>query len=152
MAASLHKLYVVRFNIWRKLHSQDKKAKIPKYICSWKTFYFLYISNIRRTFFIMGWFSTQVDSSYYQWHEKNSKKLPKEVINCSGPAIYPVDTERKLNVHKTFRGRPGRLLNVLCTFNLRPVSAEIHSAKHSQKLILLRAKNMVQNKPQYKKC
>ena len=35
----------------------------------------------------------------------------------------PVDTGRKLNVHKTFRRRPGRLLNVLCTFNLRPVSA-----------------------------
>ena len=35
----------------------------------------------------------------------------------------PVDTGPKLNVHKTFRGRPGRLLNVLCTFNLRPVSA-----------------------------
>ena len=34
----------------------------------------------------------------------------------------PVDTRRKLNVHKTFRRRPGRLLNVLCTFNLRPVS------------------------------
>ena len=33
-----------------------------------------------------------------------------------------VDTGRKLNVHKTFRRRPGRLLNVLCTFNLRPVS------------------------------
>ena len=35
---------------------------------------------------------------------------------------YPVDTGRKLNVHKTFRRRPGRLLNVLCTFNLRLVS------------------------------
>ena len=34
----------------------------------------------------------------------------------------PVDTGRKLNVHKTFRRRPGRLLNVLCTFNLCPVS------------------------------
>ena len=34
----------------------------------------------------------------------------------------PVDTGRKLNVHKTFRRRPGRLLNVLCTLNLRPVS------------------------------
>ena len=33
-----------------------------------------------------------------------------------------VDTERKLNVHKTFRRHPGHLLNVLCTFNLRPVS------------------------------
>ena len=28
-------------------------------------------------------------------------------------AIIPVDTGRKLNVHKTFRRRPGRLLNVL---------------------------------------
>ena len=35
---------------------------------------------------------------------------------------FPVDTGRKLNVHKTFRRRPGRLLNVLCMFSLRPVS------------------------------
>ena len=27
-----------------------------------------------------------------------------------------------MNIHKTFRRRPGRRLNVLCTFNLRPVS------------------------------
>ena len=35
---------------------------------------------------------------------------------------HPVDTRRKLNVHKAFRRRPGRLLNVLYAFNLRPVS------------------------------
>ena len=35
----------------------------------------------------------------------------------------PVDTGRKLNVHKTFRRRSGRLLNVLCSFNLCPVTA-----------------------------
>ena len=34
----------------------------------------------------------------------------------------PLDTGHKLNVHKTFRRRPGRLLNVLCKFKLRPVS------------------------------
>ena len=34
----------------------------------------------------------------------------------------PLDTGRKLNVHKTFRRRPGCLVNVLCTFNLRLVS------------------------------
>ena len=34
----------------------------------------------------------------------------------------PVDTGHKLNVYKTFRRRPGRLLNVLCAFNLSPVS------------------------------
>ena len=36
-----------------------------------------------------------------------------------------VDIGRKLNAQKTFRRRPGRLLNVLCTFNLRPVSSGI---------------------------
>ena len=34
----------------------------------------------------------------------------------------PVDRGRKLNVHKTFRRHPGRLLDALSTFNLRPVS------------------------------
>ena len=33
-------------------------------------------------------------------------------------SFTPVDTGRKLNVHKTFR----RCQNVLCTCNLRPVS------------------------------
>ena len=39
----------------------------------------------------------------------------------------PADTGRKLNVHKTFKRRPGRLLNVLCTFNLRPVSTGLQN-------------------------
>ena len=38
--------------------------------------------------------------------------------------LDPVDTGRKLNVHKAFRRRPGRLLNVLCTFSVRPVSTK----------------------------
>ena len=38
---------------------------------------------------------------------------------------YPVDTGHKLNVHKTFRRRLRRFLNVLCTFNLRPVPTEL---------------------------
>ena len=41
---------------------------------------------------------------------------------------FPVDTGRKLNVHKTFRRRPGRLLNVLCTLILRPVSTGVKIA------------------------
>ena len=39
----------------------------------------------------------------------------------------PVGTGCKLNVHKTFRRRPGRLLKVLCTFNLRHVSTGIRA-------------------------
>ena len=41
------------------------------------------------------------------------------------PVSIFVDTGRKWNVHKTFRRRSGRLLNVLCTFDLRRVSAGI---------------------------
>ena len=41
--------------------------------------------------------------------------------------LVPQDTGRKLNVHKTFRRRPGHLLNALCTFNLRPVSRGFQS-------------------------
>ena len=37
-------------------------------------------------------------------------------------SYYPLNTGRKLNVHKTFRRRPERLKNVLCTFHFRPVS------------------------------
>ena len=34
------------------------------------------------------------------------------------------DTGRKLSIYKAYRIRPGRLLNILCTFNLRSVSTE----------------------------
>ena len=44
------------------------------------------------------------------------------VSHTSGLKYNPIDTGRKLYAHKTFRRRPGPLLNVLCTFNLRPVS------------------------------
>ena len=40
---------------------------------------------------------------------------------------FPVDTGHNLNVHKTFRRHPGRLLNVLCTFNLHPVSTGLRA-------------------------
>ena len=40
----------------------------------------------------------------------------------------PVDTGRKLDVHETSR----RLLNVLCTFNLRPVSTGENLCKGNQ--------------------
>ena len=46
---------------------------------------------------------------------------------------FPVDTGHKLNIHKTFRRRSGRLLNVLCTFNLRPASTELLSYQKKTK-------------------
>ena len=45
---------------------------------------------------------------------------------------FPVDTGRKLNVHKMFRRRPGRLLDVLCTFNLHPVFTVLGVDTHRQ--------------------
>ena len=56
----------------------------------------------------------------------------------------PVDTGRKLNVHKTFRRRPGRLLNVLCTFNLHPVATEISST-------MIKGRTLFRTKSQMKK-
>ena len=45
-----------------------------------------------------------------------------EKLNWPEYEMIPVDTGRKLNVHKKFSRRPGRLLNALGTFNLCPVS------------------------------
>ena len=42
---------------------------------------------------------------------------------------YLVGKGHKLNWHKTFRRRPGRLLNALCTFNLRSVSTGYGAGK-----------------------
>ena len=53
----------------------------------------------------------------------SSQKLPDFLHGVR----IPLDTGRKLNVHKTFRRRSGRLLNVLCIFNLRPMSRWISS-------------------------
>ena len=47
---------------------------------------------------------------------------------------FSLDTGRKLNVHKTFRRRLGHLLNVLCTFSLRPVSTGLWRRKLSSTL------------------
>ena len=58
--------------------------------------------------------------------------------------LIPVDKGRKLNVHKTFRRRPGhpeRLLNVLCTFNLCPLSTELLKFKKNELRLLLVRKN-----------
>ena len=48
---------------------------------------------------------------------------------------FHVYTEGKLNVHKTFRRCPRRLLNVLCTFNLRPVSTGLFQEELRKKII-----------------
>ena len=58
--------------------------------------------------------------------EKSMKKSITKfsTLRFFSETYYPVDTRRELNVHKTFRRRPGRVLNVLCTFSLDLVSTE----------------------------
>ena len=48
----------------------------------------------------------------------------------------PLHTKRKLNVCKTFRRRPGRLLNVLYTFNSDPVSKGIRDHHIFQAMLI----------------
>ena len=61
----------------------------------------------------------------------------------------PIDTGRKLNVYKTFRRRLGYLLNVLCKFDLRPVSAgkgnelRNNSNEHTKRCIPTSAKQLM---------
>ena len=60
------------------------------------------------------------------------ENVVKILLRCwSGVALsIPLDTKHKLNVHKAFSRHPGRFLNVLCTFNLRPVCRAIRVAEH----------------------
>ena len=50
--------------------------------------------------------------------------------------MFSVDTGRNLNIHKMFRRRPGRLLNVVCTFHLRPVSTGLLTSPYTCSYIL----------------
>ena len=77
-----------------------------------------------------GWLLLKIYQVFHIWRfifNNSEKKLYKE---------FPVDTGRKLNVHRTLRRRPRnstyrRLLNVPCTFSLHPVSTGLYSYKES---------------------
>ena len=71
----------------------------------------------------MKFFLIQFLCSYYMQLLNFSLKILFLVVKKN--INNPVDTGRKLNVQKTLRSCPGHLLNVLCTFNLRPVSTGI---------------------------
>ena len=78
-------------------------------------------------FYMIG---TSVKTEFKRWrlreHNLSTRNLIQEYGNIEEKirSLNPVDTGHKLNAHKMFRRRLGRLLNVLCTFNLRPVSTE----------------------------
>ena len=65
-------------------------------------------------------------------YESLSLNQMSKYIDICRKDFSSVDTGRKLNVHKTFRRRPARLLNVLYTFNLRPLSTGIAMKKDAK--------------------
>ena len=67
------------------------------------------------------------------WKEQSIKSLSEQSFEW-GNARFPIDTGRKLNVHKIFKRWPGRLLNVLCTLHLRPVSTGLIYVKWQKKI------------------
>ena len=64
-------------------------------------------------------------SSYCKLEEFLIKPWYPNFWKLLDPPIYPLDTELKLNLHKTFRRCLECLLNVLCKFNLRSASQNV---------------------------
>ena len=59
---------------------------------------------------------------FSNFYRRNCKMWPGDHFFSKKSWVALVDTGHKLNVHMRFRRRPGRFLNVLCLFSLRPVS------------------------------
>ena len=60
--------------------------------------------------------------SNFTWERFLSQAFIHSENHKAMTSAFPVDTGHKLSAHKTFRRRPRLLLNVLYTFNLRPLS------------------------------
>ena len=93
---------------------------------SWRRSLLYKNQSIDLPFKSMDWFIYDRDLRHER--VKNVLLFDSKLITC---LRRPADTVRKLNVQKTFRRRPGRLLNVFCTFNLRTVSAGWQILKHN---------------------
>ena len=78
----------------------------------WYKFHVSFISGVMTVWIL-------VDICVLKWKQPVHDK---STLNSADKSTPNSATRHKLNVHKTFRNRPGRLLNVLCTFNLYPVS------------------------------
>ena len=84
------------------------------------------------------------EKNLLNWNKAHA--LYRETCKLFWSSAVLVDTRRKLNVHKTFRRRPGRLLNVFCTFNLRLVSTGIvNKTWLSCKLVIFLKESFVEN-------
>ena len=87
---------------------------------------FVYVDRFERSLTMVyskGNFSFFLKREDYGWFGAQFLFLFHEMYQF---ACFPVVTGRKLNAHKPFRRRPGRYLNLLCTFNLHPVSTGLN--------------------------
>ena len=118
------------------IHYQDKwRCRAKKFVCHDHICLHLFPSKIH-TFRCRDKISKWVIDSK-AIYISTSNTLEKQCQSIFMWLVFPIDTGRKLNAHKTFRRRPGRLLNVLCTFSLRPVFAGLHSFSAMTKLKFL---------------
>ena len=76
-------------------------------------------------------FEKERDEAFLEFQKEEAKKNRRHELEIA-KIFAPVNTGRKLNVRKTFRRRPGRLLNILCLFNLRHVPMGAWSMNNSQ--------------------
>ena len=82
--------------IWEKFQASSYHNSLRRILPNQKSFRSPYLALVQYIYW----------KPQYRKTEKNKKVARKNFL---------VDTGRKLNVHKTFRTRPGRLLNDLCT-------------------------------------
>ena len=89
----------------------------------------------------MLWKARRVENHVWKFYNSlKSKKCNRSWIQIKHTYLfylYPVSVGRKLNIHKTFKRRPARLLNVLCTFSLYPVSTGWLVSYSTSKLLLI---------------
>ena len=124
------KLFMHMYFLLKQVFLVQKTHDLSSFLVPWQSFIILMTaiisSNMRFKRFLtisafLNPFLTLV-SLYTPW--KHSSVESNAILGASSAHSFkvpfnPADTGRKLNIHKTFRRRPGRLLNVLCTFNLR---------------------------------
>ena len=107
----------------------NKMQFFPASIVKGLVFWFLvWLAIVQRT--VTFWRSYRIRNKFYKQLEEllnwpltfSSNSGYYYFLSQSQVWFNPLNTGGKLNVHKTFRRRPKRFLNILCEFNLHLVS------------------------------
>lgn len=97
----------------------------------------------------VGWYETKKKTynlnNYVFVQSFKGNTLKTDHVDKFRISLYLLETERKLNVHETFRKHSGRLLNLLCTFSLRRVNMEKLLSSHLKCFSLINSLKPLQN-------